>query len=94
MTACAPLPAGAPVLRLTLVGSGEPLLRLEKRLRCAAAGLGFALDLQIRKDSEALGIPYAHTPAILREGRVVASGLPRTEAIEDWLRSLAQTGLP
>jgi hypothetical protein len=84
--ACATPPVDAPVLRLTLVGSGERLLRLEKRLRCAAASLGFGLDLDIRKDSEALGILYADTPALLRDGQLVFSGLPRTEAIEGWLR--------
>lgn len=91
MPACAPPPpdasVDAPVLRLTLVGSGERLLRLEKRLRCAAGGLGFALDLDIRKDGDSLGIPYADTPALLRDGRIVFTGLPRTEAIEDWLRA-------
>jgi hypothetical protein len=86
MSACVPPPADAPVLHLTLVGSGEPLLRLEKRLRCAAGGLGFALDLKIRKDNEALGIPYAELPALLHDGQIVFRGLPRTEVIETWLR--------
>lgn len=86
MSACITPPPGAPLITLTLVGTGEPLLRLEKRLHCAAAGLGLALDLAIRKDAEALGIPFAQTPAVLVDGRVVLSGLPRTEEIEDWLR--------
>jgi hypothetical protein len=38
------------------------------------------------KNPEALGIPYAQTPAVLVDGRVVLSGLPRTEEIEAWLR--------
>lgn len=87
-------PIDAPVLRLTLVGSGERLLRLEKRLRCAAGGLGFALDLDIRKDGDSLGIPHADTPALLQDGRIVFSGLPRTEAIEDWLRREAIESSP
>ena len=74
-------------IALTLVGSGESLLRLEKRLSCAAAGLGLALNLDIRKDAESLGIPFAQTPAVLSDGRVVLYGLPRTEDIEAWLRS-------
>jgi hypothetical protein len=80
------------VLKLTLVGTGEPLLRLEKRLSCAAAGLGLALDLDIRKDAQALGIPFAQPPAVLWRGRVVASGLPRTEEVESWLRRLVAAG--
>jgi len=31
------------------------------------------------------GIPFAQTPAVLVEGRVVCSGLPRSEEIEAWL---------
>jgi hypothetical protein len=86
MTACGIPPADAPVVELTLVGSGEPLLRLEKRLTCAAAALGLALRLHLRKDAEALGIPYADTPAILVDGQPVLTGLPRTEALQAWLR--------
>lgn len=79
-------PSGAPVVKLTLVGSGEPLLRLQKRLSCAAAGAGLALDMEIHKDAEAFGIPYAQTPAVLVNGQMALCGLPRTEEIEDWLR--------
>ncbi len=86
MTICRVPPPDAPVIALTLVGSGESLLRLEKRLGCAASGLGLALALDIRKDPEALGISLAQTPAILQAGRMVFSGLPRTEEIEAWLR--------
>jgi len=44
MTICAAPPPGAPVIHLTLVGSGEPLLRLEKRLSCVLGPLlGVAL---------------------------------------------------
>lgn len=94
MTACLTPPPGAPVIRLTLIGSGEPLMRLEKRLSCAAAGLGLALDLEIRKDAEALGIPFEQTPAVLRDGRIVLQGLPRTEEIEEWLNRANATGSP
>jgi hypothetical protein len=92
MSACITPLTGAPVIALTLVGTGEPPLRLEKRLHCAAAGLGLVLDLHIRKDAEALGIPFAQTPAVLEGGRVVLSGLPRTEEIETWLRQTYLSG--
>lgn len=92
MTHCAaPRASGAPCVALTLVGSGEPLLRLEKRLACAAGGLGLALKLDICKDAETLGIPHAQTPALLAEGTIVFTGLPRTEAIEAWLRERIPT---
>ena len=87
MNPCCLPPPGAPRLALTLAGSGEPLLRLEKRLSCAAAGLGLALDVEIRKDIEALGIPFEQTPAVLVDGQMAFSGLPRTEEIEGWLRT-------
>ena len=88
MAACIPSLPDAPLIALTMVGAGEPLIRLEKRLHCAAAGLGLALDLAIRKDAEALGIPFAQTPAVLVDGRVVLTGLPRTEEIEAFLRQM------
>ncbi|MDD5405227.1 MAG: thioredoxin family protein [Sulfuricella sp.] len=91
MTACRQPPPGAPRFALTLAGSGEPLLRLEKRLSCAAAGLGLALDVEIRKDAETLGIPFEQTPAVLVDGKMAFTGLPRTEEIEDWLREKMNT---
>lgn len=86
LSACTPPPANAPVIQLTLVGIGEPLLRLERRLNCAAAAAGLKLVLEIRKDTDSLGISYAQTPVVLHAGRPILSGLPRTEAIEAWLR--------
>jgi len=84
---CATPPTDAPVVCLTLLSAGEPLLRMEKRLSCAAAGVGIRLDLQIRKDADALGIPHRQTPAVLHDGKVIFSGLPRTEEIEVWLKN-------
>jgi hypothetical protein len=92
MTAsCGVPPPGAPVVGLTLVGSGEGALRLEKRLRCAAAGVGLALNLEVRKDHGAMGVRLADTPAVLLEGRTVFAGLPRTEEIEAWLRQTCRS---
>lgn len=59
---CAVPPTGAPILKLTLVGTGEPLLRVEKCLSCAAAALGLVLELEIRQDAGAQGIPFVQTP--------------------------------
>ena len=78
----------APIVSLTLVGSGEPLLRMKKRLSCAAGGAGIRLEIDLRKDAEALGIVYSQTPAVLHDGKVAFSGLPRTEEIEMWLKNL------
>ena len=88
MSSCANPPANAPVLRLTLAGTGEPLLRMEKRLSCAAGGAGIRLMLDIRKDIEALGISHAEAPLVLHEGKAIFSGLPRTEEIEARLKQL------
>lgn len=86
MTSCAAPPVNAPFIHLTLAGSGEPLLRMEKRLSCAAAGAGVRLELEIRKDYEALGIASGDTPAVLLQGQVIFKGLLRTEEIEAWLK--------
>lgn len=75
-------------LALTLAGAGEPLLRLERRVGCAAGAAGFATDLTLRKDYEAMGLTVSDTPALLHEGQVIFRGLPRTEAIESWFKNL------
>ena len=89
MSYCANPPDDAPVIKLTLAGTGEPLLRMEKRLSCAAGGAGIRLELEIRKDIDALDLPDAETPRVLHEGKVIFSGLPRTEEIEAWLKKRA-----
>jgi hypothetical protein len=78
-------------LKLTLVGAGEPLLRLQKRLGCAATELGVTLQLDIEKHPEAVGLRYEQTPALLAQGRCIVSGLPRTEALVAILRELPET---
>jgi hypothetical protein len=88
MSTCVTPPSHAPVVSLTLAGSGEPLLRMEKRLSCAAAGLGIRLDMEIRKDADVMGLAHHQTPAVLHDGKVIFSGLHRTEDIEVWLKKL------
>jgi hypothetical protein len=80
-------------VHLTIVGNGEPLLRMQKRLNCAAKGLNLKLNLEISKDHEAFAIAYEQTPAVFLDGELAFSGLPRTEEIEDWLKNLVRTNL-
>lgn len=82
MPACNKPIVGAPLIQLTLIGSGESLLRMEKRLACAAAGLGMALDLDVRKDGEVL------VPVVLKDGQLVFNGLQQTEEVERWFRQI------
>ena len=84
---CGLAPVDAPRIRLLLVASGEPGLRLERRLQCAATGLGLELDLQIRNAPDAVGLRFEDTPAVLQDGRVLFTGLLRTEEIEARLRA-------
>lgn len=86
--ACVPIIPATRTLSLTLAGTGEPLLRLERRMGCAAGAAGFALELTLHKDYEALGLAVADTPALLHDGQVIFRGLPCTEEIEHWLKSL------
>ena len=88
MRSCATTSSDVPIVNLILAGAGEPLLRMQKRMSCAAASLGIRLDIEIRKDSEALGILYSQTPAVLHDGKVIVSSLHRTEEIEVWLKNL------
>lgn len=78
-------------MKLTLAGAGEPLLRLQKRLGCAATELGMKLQLDIEKHPEAVGLRYEQTPAVLVQGRCIVSGLPRTEEIVAILCALPET---
>lgn len=75
-------------MKLTLVGTGEPLLRLQKRLGCAATELGVTLLLDIEQHPGAAGLRDEQTPALLAQGRCIVSGLPRTEEIVALLRAL------
>lgn len=83
---CVIPPADAPVVSLTLIGAGESRLRMEKRLSCAAAGLGIRLDLTIYRETG--DRPLSQTPVVMYENKVIFNGLPHTEAIEVWLKGL------
>jgi hypothetical protein len=77
-----------PLLRLTLVGQGEPLIRMGKRLGCAASGAGVRLNLDIVKDNESLGIDYADTPCVMHEGKILTRGVIRAETLDIIMREL------
>lgn len=84
-----------PVLQLTVIGAGESLLRMEKRLRCAATALGLTLQLEIDKHSENYVLAYSETPAVRVGTRWLARGLLGTEALTERLRAhLALQGEP
>lgn len=87
MSCTIPTPNG-PRLALTLIAGGEPRMRLERRLRCAAGGLGLALDLTVSSDPESFGLRYEQTPVVLHDGQILFSGLPRTEKIQAILTGL------
>lgn len=87
MSPCAIVLTDTPVISLLLVGVGESVLRMEKRLFCAAAGAGARLEIEICKDADAMGIPYAQTPTVFHQGKVIFNGLLRTEEIEVWFKN-------
>jgi len=75
------------VVQLTVIGTGEPLLRMQKRLSCAAAELGLSLQIDIDKNPEVWGLTYGQTPAVMAQGKCLLSGLKRTEEIVTILRT-------
>lgn len=78
----------APRIALTLVAAGDPRLRLEKRLHCAATGLGLALDLTVSTHPAEFALRFEQTPAVIqRRDSILFTGLLRTEEIETQLRA-------
>lgn len=80
------------LIKLTLVGTGEPAIRLHKRLNCAARELGLRLDIAEVKQPEAYGLDFAQTPAVMVEDDLLFGGLLRTEDIVPRLRARFGTG--
>lgn len=74
------------VMQLTVIGTGESLLRIQKRLSCAAAELGITLQIGIDKSPEVWGLTYVQTPAVMAQGKCLLTGLKRTEDIVTILR--------
>lgn len=75
------------VIKLTLVGTGKPAIRLHKRLNCAARELGLRLDIAEVKQPEACGLDFAQTPAVMVDDDLLFGGLLRTEDIVPHLRA-------
>jgi glutamine amidotransferase len=82
------------VIELTLVGSGEPMIRMEKRLRCAAFALGVSLKLDHAIALDELGLRHDEIPALIHHGKVAMKGLARTEDIEVWLKNIKNESQP
>jgi glutamine amidotransferase len=79
-------------LVLTVVGHGEAVQRMQKRVQCAAHAQGRALTLDTSNSLDAYGLRYEDTPALVHRGAVVWKGLPRTEEIEAWLMGFMPDG--
>jgi len=78
-------PVPTPPLELTVVGYGEAVQRMQKRVQCAAFALGRELTLGISNSVDAYGLRYEETPVLIHQGSVVLNGLLPTEEIEAWL---------
>ncbi len=75
------------LMQLTVMGTGESLLRMQKRLGCAATELGMTLQIGIDKSPEVWGLTYRQTPAVMAQGKCLLTGLKRTEEIVTILRT-------
>ncbi len=45
--------------------------------------------MEVRKDVDALGIPFQHTPAVLHDDNVIFCAVRRTEEIVEWLNAIS-----
>ncbi|WP_051849321.1 hypothetical protein [Thiomonas sp. FB-Cd] len=80
-------------LRFEILGSGAEAEKLRRRLACALGGLGWSAGIPIRTDAEAaLNAGATRDPVLLADDVLFAQGLPRTEDLEELLRT--QIGVP
>ena len=76
----------APPLKVRILGRGERVTRLKKRLRCAAGALGISLEIeQVADDVQAAELGARHGPLVLLEDRILADGPEPVEVIQDRL---------
>jgi len=74
-------------LTFEILGSGLKAAKLERRLSCALAGLGYRAAVTTRIDDErALALGATREPVLVADGKLLTDGLPRTEALEEALR--------
>lgn len=88
LSCCTQLPDGAPLVKLTLQGAGENLLRMEKRLHCAAVAVGVRIVLTVEKQLSLLGVDDHSNPVVFYQNNLLMQGLMRTEEIEQRLHQL------
>ncbi len=85
------LPPGekAPRLRVQVIGRGQEVLRLKKRLVCAAGALGVLLDIEyLPDDIRAAELGARRGPLVMAAGRVIADGPEPVEQIQARLAQL------
>ena len=80
-----------PALLLQIIGSGDDVQRLQKRLRCAARALDVNVHFQIqRSDIEAAQRGAQRGPLVLAGDAVLADGLLPVEELQtrlaEWLK--------
>ena len=72
-----------PGLLLQIIGTGDDVQRLQKRLRCAARALGVNVELQIQhSDIEAAQRGARCGPLVLLDDAVLADGLLPVEELQ------------
>ena len=76
-------------LRVQVIGRGEDVLRLKKRLKCAAGALGVRLTIEHLPDEiRAAELGARRGPLVLAAGRVIADGPEPVELIQERLARL------
>ncbi len=76
-------------LALRILGTGEDVQRLRKRLRCAAAALGVRLTVRVEGDDlHALRNGARRGPLLLAGERVIVDGLVPVELLQRRLAEL------
>jgi len=84
-------PPDKPVLKLTIIGKGLEVEKMQKRLRCAARATGDELQLSWQHlNPQELSIGASHSVAISNNGKLLLDGLKPTETIEGLLKQLQQ----
>ncbi len=73
----------APKLRLQIIGQGEDVLRLKKRLNCATSAMGMKLSIELLPDDiRAAELGARRGPLVVMNGAIIADGLEPVESIQ------------